>query len=49
MVINCLKNDFINSIVVKVSKLADKIGSGIKVPWDPPSIKRDAILKVPMK
>lgn len=41
---NGLKNNIV-SLVVKISKLPDKRISGINIPWNPPSNKRDAMLK----
>ena len=49
VIINTLKNRIINSIIVKINKLADGVGSDIMIPRDPSSIKRKTILKANLK
>ena len=49
VIINTLKNRIINSIIVKINKLADGVGSDITIPRDPSSIKRKTILKANLK
>lgn len=49
VIINTLKNKIINSIIVEINKLADGVGSDIKILRDPSSIKRIAMLKANLK
>ena len=48
-IINTLKNKIVNSAIVKINKLADGVGSDIKIPRDSSGIKRNAILKANLK
>ena len=49
VIINTQKNKTINSIIVEINKLADGVGSDIKIPRDSSSIKRNTILKANLK
>ena len=47
--IDLLKNSIIKSIIIRINKLAGKIGPEIKIPGDQLSLKGDMILKADLK
>ena len=49
VIFNTLENEIINSIIVEINKLADGVGSGIKISRDPSGIKRNAIPEANLK